>query len=62
MPQYAYLQPWFTSVQYAIISYSVSSVILHGDFMRYLWLLFALAVAATHMTDRFAAAAQPLEA
>ncbi|MCA9999393.1 MAG: O-antigen ligase family protein [Anaerolineales bacterium] len=58
MPQHAYLQPWFTSVQYAIISYSVSSVILHGDFMRYLWLLFALAVAATHMTDRFAAAAQ----
>lgn len=56
LPQYAYLQPWFTSVQYAIVSYSVSSVILHGDFMRYLWLLFALAVAAVHMTNRLAAA------
>lgn len=56
IPQMASLYPWFTSVQYAILSYAISSVILHGDFMRYLWLLFALAVAAIHMTDRFVAA------
>lgn len=62
LPQHAQLYPWFTSVQYAIVSYSVSSVILHGDFMRYLWLLFALGVAATHMTNRLAAASQPAEA
>lgn len=50
--KYAHLNPWFTSVHFALLSYTLSSIALHGDFMRYLWLLWALAVAAIHMTDR----------
>ncbi|MEM7115599.1 MAG: O-antigen ligase family protein [Chloroflexota bacterium] len=52
LPKYAHLYPWFTSIHFALLSYMFSSIALHGDFMRYLFLLWALAVSAMHLTEQ----------
>lgn len=43
----AYGAGFARSVQLALAAYLVSSLFLHGHFQRYLWLLFALAAAAS---------------
>jgi len=41
------LIPWITSIQLALIGYHVTSIFLHGAFIRYLWLLVAIAASST---------------
>ena len=43
---------WIMSLQMAITSYLVSSIFLHGDFIRFLFFLVALGAAAVHLSDR----------
>lgn len=43
---------WLMSLQMAITSYLVSSIFLHGDFIRFLFFLVALGAAAIHLTDQ----------
>jgi O-antigen ligase len=43
---------WIMSLQMAITSYLVSSIFLHGDFIRFLFFLVALGAAAIHLSDR----------
>ncbi|MCL4300653.1 MAG: O-antigen ligase family protein [Anaerolineae bacterium] len=54
-PQWA---GWITSVQMSIIAYLISSFFLHGDYLRYLWLLVALGVALIHLADHLSKKAQ----
>ncbi len=43
---------WLTALQMSLISYLVTSIFLHGDFIRYLFFLIALGAAAIHITDQ----------
>lgn len=40
------------SLALGFVGYLVSSVILHGDYMRYFWILVALAIAAQHLAQQ----------
>lgn len=42
---------WITSIQMSIGAYLISSFFLHGDYLRYLWLLAALGVTMIHLAD-----------
>lgn len=44
---------WIASVQFAILGYLTTSLFLHGDYLRYLWLFVALGIAAIHLVDYF---------
>lgn len=50
---------WLMSLQMAITSYLMSSIFLHGDFIRFLFFLVALGAAAIHLTDRLEKSAPP---
>jgi O-antigen ligase len=50
---------WIASLQLSVIAYLTSSIFLHGDYIRYLWLFVALGVAMIHLSDNLAARAQP---
>ena len=43
---------WLVSLQIGVIAYLTTSIFLHGDFIRYLWLLVALGATAIHITGR----------
>ncbi len=45
------LIPWVTALQLGLVSYLLTSLFLHDDYNRYLWLLIAFAVACTVMTE-----------
>lgn len=40
---------WITSFLLCVITYLLCSIFLHGDYIRYLWLLVSLAAAAIHL-------------
>lgn len=40
---------WIASLLFSLIAYLTASIFLHGDYIRYLWLLVSLSVAATHL-------------
>jgi O-antigen ligase len=42
---------WIVSLQFAIVGYLTTSLFLHGDYLRYLWLLVALGIAVLHLAD-----------
>lgn len=46
------LLPWITGVQFALVSYMATSLVLHGDYIRYFWLLMGLAVSVGYVADR----------
>ena len=41
------------SFMFGFIGYLISSFFLHGDYIRYFWLLVAIAVAANHISQNF---------
>jgi hypothetical protein len=45
------LIPWVSALQLGLVSYLLTSIFLHGDYSRYLWLLIAFAAACTVMTE-----------
>lgn len=51
LPDAAHWSTWITSLQLALVAYLTSSFFLHGDYLRYLWLLVALGVALIHLAD-----------
>lgn len=50
---------WITSLQMSLTSYLITSIFLHGDFIRYLLFLVALGAAAIHISDRLAESTPP---
>ncbi len=42
--------PWLTSMQVSLIAYLVAATFLHGAYIRYFWILTALAIAAIRIT------------
>ncbi len=42
---------WIASLLLSLITYLTASIFLHGDYIRYLWLLVSLAVAANHLYE-----------
>jgi O-antigen ligase len=50
------LSAWTASLQLGIVSYLITSIFLHADYARYMWIMFALAASASvlsqAMTDR----------
>lgn len=44
---------WISSIRMSIISYLISSIFLHGDYIRYLWILVALGVAGMYLSRKF---------
>lgn len=51
LPGQGYWATWIVSLQMSVIAYLVSSVFLHGDYLRYLWLFVALGVAMIHLAN-----------
>lgn len=43
---------WVMALQMGITSYLITSMFLHGDYIRYLWLLVALGVSVMHIVKR----------
>ena len=43
--------PWIISLRLTIIAYLVTSLFLHGAYIRYFWILVALAIAVIRLTD-----------
>ncbi len=51
-PVYAKMVVWIVSLEFAMIGYLLcSAVFLHGDLLRYLWMLVALGTAMIHFAD-----------
>jgi putative inorganic carbon (HCO3(-)) transporter len=42
--------PWISSFRFAILSYLLTSIFLHNAYIRYFWILVALALAGIHIT------------
>jgi O-antigen ligase len=42
--------PWLNSIRLAILSYMLTSIFLHSAFIRYFWLLVAMALAGIQIT------------
>jgi len=43
--------PWISSIRLAIISYLLTSIFLHNAYIRYFWILVAMALAGIQITD-----------
>lgn len=42
--------PWISSLRFAILSYLLTSIFLHNAYIRYLWILIAMALAGIQIT------------
>jgi hypothetical protein len=51
LPDYAHWSTWIISIQMSILAYLISSIFLHSDYLRYLWLLVALGIAMIHLAN-----------
>ena len=49
-PRLAEWLPWISSYRFAILSYLLTSIFLHNAYIRYLWILIAMALAAIQIT------------
>jgi O-antigen ligase len=52
---------WISSLQIGLAAYLTTSIFLHGDYIRYLWLIVALSIAMIHLADYLVNSPQPLE-
>ncbi len=43
--------PWISAIRLAIISYLLTSIFLHNAYIRYFWILLAMALAGIQITD-----------
>ncbi len=46
------LPGWFTGLQFGMVSYLVTSLFLHGDYIRYLWLLMGILISIGYVAER----------
>jgi O-antigen ligase len=42
--------PWISAIQLTIVGYLITSMFLHGSYLRYFWILAALALSAIQLT------------
>ena len=49
-PHLADWLPWISAYRFAILSYLLTSIFLHNAYIRYLWLLMAMALAGVQIT------------
>jgi putative inorganic carbon (hco3(-)) transporter len=49
-PHLAEWLPWVSALRFAILSYLLTSIFLHNAYIRYLWLLIAMALTAIQIT------------
>ncbi|PJF37284.1 MAG: hypothetical protein CUN49_01115 [Candidatus Thermofonsia Clade 1 bacterium] len=45
------LAAWTASLQLGVVSYLITSIFLHADYARYLWIMFALAASASVLSE-----------
>ena len=50
-PQLHAWLPWISAIRLAIISYLLTSIFLHNAYIRYFWILVAMALAGIQITD-----------
>jgi len=50
-PQLQDWLPWISAIRLAIISYLLTSIFLHNAYIRYFWILVAMALAGIQITD-----------
>ena len=51
--------PWIIAIRLSIIAYLVTSLFLHGAYIRYFWILVALAISVIRLTDDLVKRHQP---
>ncbi len=49
-PQLAGWLPWISAYRFAILSYLLTSIFLHNAYIRYLWILIAMALTGIQIT------------
>jgi O-antigen ligase len=49
-PHLAEWLPWISSYRFAILSYLLTSIFLHNAYIRYLWILIAMALTGIQIT------------
>jgi hypothetical protein len=49
-PRHADWLSWMSSYRFAILSYLLTSIFLHNAYIRYLWILIAMALASIQIT------------
>lgn len=45
------LKPWLTSLLFSLVAYMTTSIFLHGAYIRYFWIIFALAIIGVHLSS-----------
>jgi putative inorganic carbon (HCO3(-)) transporter len=51
MVEYKSWLPWITAIQLSIIGYLITSIFLHGDYLRFFWIFVALSLSAIQLTQ-----------
>lgn len=51
LPPYKSWVPWISSIQLSIVGYLITSTFLHGNYLRFFWILVALALSAIQLTQ-----------
>ena len=46
-------EPWISAIQLTIIAYLITSIFLHGAYLRYFWIFAALAISAIQLTEKW---------
>lgn len=50
LPNHEDWEPWLSSIQVSLIAYLIAATFLHDAYIRYFWILVALAIAAVRIT------------
>ncbi|MDO8752699.1 MAG: O-antigen ligase family protein, partial [Anaerolineales bacterium] len=51
LAEYQSWEPWISAIQLTIIGYLISSIFLHGEYLRFFWIFTALALSAIQLTE-----------
>lgn len=44
-------KPWIQAIQLSVVGYLITSIFLHGAYLRFFWIFAALAIAAVQLTE-----------
>jgi putative inorganic carbon (HCO3(-)) transporter len=50
LPVYKDWFPWISAIQLSFLSYLITSTVLHGDYLRFLWIFAGLGISAIQLT------------
>lgn len=51
IPSYQDWVPWISAIQLSVIGYFITSIFLHGSYLRFFWIFVALALSAIQLTE-----------